>query len=283
MFSVAAAAAPVDGYWLGTLRVDDANERRLQLNVESDASGLRCKLDSLDQQVYGIECSNVRIAQREFSFDIPGVSGRYIGTLSADGKHLSGTWTQRMTCPPVFERQATLQAPPPARNRPSSPLCHPSVLRACRSSWRKIFDHLLKSGPLSAGTGIGVTIGVQRDGERRVLSFGAATPDSLFEIGSITKTFTGLVLAQMIEQQQVTAEQPVRTLLPANAVPNRAARSYRCSTRSHIVRDYTAFRPISSLRIRPILISIIPSIVSSPISRSKVSPSQQTPRLPTAI
>lgn len=76
----------------------------------------------------------------------------------------------------------------------------------------------LKSGAHAPGTGIGVTIGVLRDGERRVFSFGAARPDSLFEIGSITKTFTGLMLAQMIEQQQVTAEQPVRTLLPENAV-----------------------------------------------------------------
>jgi serine-type D-Ala-D-Ala carboxypeptidase/endopeptidase len=217
--AVAVAAAPVDGYWLGTLQVDDTNKLRLQLNVESDASGARCKLDSLDQMVYGIECANEKIAEREFSFDIPGVGGRYIGTLSADGKQLSGTWTQRMTWPLVFERQATLQAPPPRKEPTIEPALPPVSAPDMQAVLTKDFDHLLKSGPLAAGTGIGVTIGVQRDGERRVFSYGAARPDSLFEIGSITKTFTGLVLAQMIEQQHVTAEQPVRTLLPANAVP----------------------------------------------------------------
>jgi CubicO group peptidase (beta-lactamase class C family) len=42
-----------------------------------------------------------------------------------------------------------------------------------------------------------------------------AHPDSTFEIGSITKTFTGLVLAQMVAQNKVALTEPVRSLLPA--------------------------------------------------------------------
>lgn len=219
MFAVSVLAAPVDGYWLGTLQVNDTTKLRLQLNVESDASSLRCKLDSLDQMAYGIDCSNVKMADKEFSFDIPAVKGRYVGTLSADGKQLSGTWTQGLIWPLLFERQATLQAPP-ARKKPTTlPAIPPVSPSDMQAQLTKDFDQLLKSGSLAPGTGIGVTIGVLRDGERRVFSFGAAKPDSLFEIGSITKTVTGLMLAQMIEAQQVTAEQPVRTLLPANTVP----------------------------------------------------------------
>lgn len=219
MFAVTVLAAPVDGYWLGTLKVNDTTHLRLQLNVESDASGLRCKLDSLDQLVYGIQCANVKRADEEFSFDIPGVKGRYVGTLSDDGKQLSGTWTQGLTWPLVFERQATLRAPPARKTPAPAPAIPPVSAAGMQAQLTKDFAQLLKSGALAPGTGIGVTIGVLRDGERRVFSFGAAKPDSLFEIGSITKTFTGLMLAQMVEQQQVTAEQPVRTLLPANTVP----------------------------------------------------------------
>jgi CubicO group peptidase (beta-lactamase class C family) len=219
MFAVSVVAAPVDGYWLGTLKVDEATKLRLQLNVESDASGLRCKLDSLDQMAYGIDCSNVEMADQELAFDIPPVKGRYVGKLSADGKQLSGTWTQGPTWPLMFERQATLQGPPPRKKPAALPAVPPVSAADMQAQLTKDFDQLLKSGALAPGTGIGVTIGVLRNGERRVFSFGAAKPDSLFEIGSITKTFTGLMLAQMIEQQQVTAEQPVRTLLPENAVP----------------------------------------------------------------
>lgn len=219
MFAVTVLAAPVDGYWLGTLKVNDTTSLRLQLNVESDASGLRCKLDSLDQSVYGTDCANVTMADEEFSFEIPGVKGRYVGTLSDDGKQLSGTWTQGLIWPLVFDRQATLQAPPPRKTPASIPAIPPVSAAGMQAQLTKDFDQLLKSGALAPGTGIGVTIGVLRDGERRVFSFGAAKPDSLFEIGSISKTFTGLMLAQMIEQQQVTAEQPVRTLLPATVRP----------------------------------------------------------------
>jgi CubicO group peptidase (beta-lactamase class C family) len=218
-FAATGVAAPVDGYWLGTLKVDQANQLRLQLNVQSDASGSRCKLDSLDQMAYGLDCSNVKIVGSEFSFEIPNVAGRWSGTLSNDGKQLSGTWHQRMSWPLVFERQATLQAPPPRKEPTYAPALPPVSAADMQAVLTKDFDKWLKDGAFAPGTGIGVTIGVLRDGERRVFSLGAAKPDSLFEIGSITKTFTGLMLAQMIEQQQVTAEQLVRTLLPANAVP----------------------------------------------------------------
>jgi serine-type D-Ala-D-Ala carboxypeptidase/endopeptidase len=76
----------------------------------------------------------------------------------------------------------------------------------------------LASGALAEGTGVGVAIGIVRDGERRVFAFGSAKQDSIFEIGSISKTFTGLVLAQLIEQGRVTADQPVRELLPEGTV-----------------------------------------------------------------
>jgi CubicO group peptidase (beta-lactamase class C family) len=51
-----------------------------------------------------------------------------------------------------------------------------------------------------------------------VFSYGVAKPDSVFEIGSITKTFTGVVLSQMVEQRSVKFDDPVRELLPPGTV-----------------------------------------------------------------
>jgi len=73
-------------------------------------------------------------------------------------------------------------------------------------------------GSLVPGTNAGVSIGVLKHGERQVFSYGTAKPEFLFEIGSITKTFTGLVLAKMVAQGKVRFDEPIRELLPAGTV-----------------------------------------------------------------
>jgi CubicO group peptidase (beta-lactamase class C family) len=76
----------------------------------------------------------------------------------------------------------------------------------------------IQSGQLAPSTGAGVSIAVVAHGVTRVFSYGAAKPDSIFEIGSITKTFTGLVLSQMVQQGTVSLDEPVRELLPPGTV-----------------------------------------------------------------
>jgi len=46
------------------------------------------------------------------------------------------------------------------------------------------------------------------------------TPDTLFEIGSITKVFTALLLADQVNQGVVTLDTPVEALLPSQAPPS---------------------------------------------------------------
>ena len=76
----------------------------------------------------------------------------------------------------------------------------------------------LQSGALTPPADTGIAIGVVKHGVRRVFAYGPAKPDSIFEIGSITKTFTGLVLARMLAQGKVKLDQPVRELLPPDTV-----------------------------------------------------------------
>jgi CubicO group peptidase (beta-lactamase class C family) len=125
-----------------------------------------------------------------------GVSEWQIG-LTADGK-VSGAGVQ-----------------PKVSNDPALPPVDASAMQAVLT---KDLEQALKSGALAPNTSAGVTIGVIREGVQRVFAFGTAKPDSIFEIGSITKTFTGLVLAQMIAQGKVTLDEPVRELLPPGTV-----------------------------------------------------------------
>jgi len=77
----------------------------------------------------------------------------------------------------------------------------------------------LKAGALGPDTGGGVTVGVWKQGERRIFAYGTAKTDSIFEIGSITKPFTALALAQLAIQGKVRLDEPVRALLPPDTVP----------------------------------------------------------------
>ncbi len=76
----------------------------------------------------------------------------------------------------------------------------------------------LTTGELASGTSLGIAIGVWKQGQRRVFTYGAAKPDSLFEVGSISKTFTGFMLARMVAEGKVRLDEPVRQVLPAGTV-----------------------------------------------------------------
>ncbi|HEU0134834.1 MAG TPA: serine hydrolase domain-containing protein [Allosphingosinicella sp.] len=73
------------------------------------------------------------------------------------------------------------------------------------------------------GQAKGIVVGlVEPDGSRRVLTFGEAgegarplSARSVFEIGSITKTFTGTILADMVRRGEVGLDDPVAKYLPA--------------------------------------------------------------------
>jgi len=68
----------------------------------------------------------------------------------------------------------------------------------------------------------GVAVGLLHEGEEHVAGFGVTstenplevTPDTLFQIGSITKTFTGTAAMRLAERGDLDLDAPVRTYLP---------------------------------------------------------------------
>ena len=84
---------------------------------------------------------------------------------------------------------------------------------------RALAEERMPGGVLAPDSGTGLVIGIVKHGVRQVFSYGAAKPDSIFELGSLTKTFTGLALAQMMSEREATPSEPLRTLLPVGIVP----------------------------------------------------------------
>jgi CubicO group peptidase (beta-lactamase class C family) len=117
--------------------------------------------------------------------------------------------------PLAFAIQATPQTVPALTFDPTPAPVSAADMQAVLN---RDLSRQLTSGSLAPGTGAGLTIGVWKRGEARVFAYGTAQPDSIFEIGSITKTFTGLILAQMAAQRKVAMDEPVRLLLPPGLV-----------------------------------------------------------------
>jgi len=227
-FSPAATSSAADGIWLGVLQVTAQVTTRIQVVLRSDASSREyCIVDDLDLYTMDMECAHTAVSGNEVSFDIPTGGAHWSGTISADGKTMSGNLsyfvedggTRRLTQTPLtLTRQAAL-TPEKERKAATFDSALPPVMAADLE--RVLADDLtgaLKDGEMAPSTGAGVSIGVYSHGVSRIFTFGAAKPDSIFEIGSITKTFTGLLLAQMAAQGKVTLEEPVRELLPAGTV-----------------------------------------------------------------
>jgi CubicO group peptidase (beta-lactamase class C family) len=217
-FVAAEKPSRVDGIWLGTLQAGGA-KLRVQVQVKSDRAGKEyCSLDSLDQGAKGLPCDNVQFKGNHFSFEVPSVNGRWSGTLAENGNELDGTWWQGQDLPLRLTRQpvalATKAPEPPKYDAALAPV----PISELKAMLDRDLAAAIKNGALSAATGGGVLIGLLQRGARRILVYGAAKEDSIFEIGSITKTFTGLILAQMVAQHKVQFDEPVRMLLPPGTV-----------------------------------------------------------------
>lgn len=102
---------------------------------------------------------------------------------------------------------------------------------------------------------VGVVVGVIGPQGRRIIAHGSRTPggallvdgDTVFEIGSITKVFTALLLADMVQRGEVALTDPIAKYLPLEVkVPERNGRITLQHLAMHVSglpRMPTNFRP----------------------------------------
>jgi len=75
---------------------------------------------------------------------------------------------------------------------------------------------------IDEGVVVGFVVGIVKDGETQVFPYGETTrgsgeapdADTVYEIGSISKVFTGVLLAGLVERGQVKLDDPVQKYLP---------------------------------------------------------------------
>ena len=210
----------VVGTWTITTQVGSAagGTRTLHriVRVWIDSAGrLQVSIDEVEEQVEGVRGDNAQFKDGLFSYEVPG-SGRYTGTLSLDQNTIDGTWVDLSggKTPSILVRHTYGPLPTAMPSPTPAPAIPPVTLSRLKTVLDGELAPVIEHGLLNKQSGGGLVVAVLDHGQRRILTYGTAKPDSIYEIGSITKTFTGLVLAQMVVQRKVTLDEPVRELLP---------------------------------------------------------------------
>ncbi len=117
--SPSVSAVPLTGLWAGSLNTGGALLRLVVHITANTGGGYHSTLDSIDQGALGIPVAATAIAGQTLTLRLPGIDAQYVGTLSPDGKTLTGTWTQAGRPLPLALTKTDKM--PPAPRRPQEP------------------------------------------------------------------------------------------------------------------------------------------------------------------
>lgn len=110
-------AQDITGNWQGTLNA--GKDLRLILAVSKADGKLRASMFSIDQGAMELKATSVSLDGTTFKYAVDLIGGSYEGKLRADGKTITGTWTQGASPLPLVLTKATketaweIPAPPP--------------------------------------------------------------------------------------------------------------------------------------------------------------------------
>lgn len=78
---------------------------------------------------------------------------------------------------------------------------------------------------VNAGAYPSLVIGIVRGDKQEIVPFGGARENTIYEIGSVTKTFTALLLADAVTRGDLSLDDPVQKLLPGFTIPQSGTRA----------------------------------------------------------
>jgi CubicO group peptidase (beta-lactamase class C family) len=204
---VGMAQSSIAGDWNGVLNAGGAQLHLVLHITQAKDGGLAATLDSVDQGANGIPVSGVTLKDSKLHLDIAAVHGTYDGTVNKDASEIDGTWTQGQGLPLNFTRAAAQTA------AASAPAAKPSLdgldefVAQVMKDWKVpgLALAVVQDGKVTLLKGYGY-----RDMEKQL----PVTPQTLFAIGSITKSFTVSTLGMEMDEGKVDWDKPVRDFLP---------------------------------------------------------------------
>ncbi|MGX7895561.1 serine hydrolase [Tsuneonella sp. HG222] len=219
--SAPASAQDAAGYWEGRLAVTPTLALRIAATIKRGDDGvLKGTLDSPDQNSFGIPLGEVTQTGDRLVFTVPAVGARYEGQWDGAASAWKGGVTQGGNAMPLV-----LTAADPATR--GKPVVLPADWQIPGSAeLGTLLEQRIAQRP-----GAGMVLGVLDAGGQRYVARGPAggapfDENTVFEIGSMTKVFTALLLADMALKGEVALDDPVEKYLPAGAkMPSRSGKA----------------------------------------------------------
>ena len=217
-----ATIAGLDGEWDGGLDMGTGLRLRLAFHIKTGPHGTLATIDSVDQGAYGGGVSAISRDGDHVMLRMNMINAVFDARLSDADQTLAGTFTQNGQ-----GLRAGLKRLPPGA---PSPWPRPSVANdaaaAPAGDWKIPTDAeiaaLLAERIDNEHQGVGAVVGIVDGHGRRVVVYGKSDADNArpldgdteFEIGSITKVFTALMLADMAAKGEVKLDDPIAKYLP---------------------------------------------------------------------
>ncbi|RTE85735.1 MULTISPECIES: serine hydrolase [Gammaproteobacteria] len=170
-----------EGRYAGDLVLNGRSTLPLVLNIAVLADGYLATLDSPEQQSYGIPISDLEVSDSTLSFNSPMIQASYEGEFNGElyeGRFLQGQ--ARVLNLKKFQRGEPLAA---------------------------------STNQLEVGTYGGAVAVITPDGTETSY-YGEHSAESLFEIGSVTKTMVAYLLAHALEDEQVDEQTKLTRFWP---------------------------------------------------------------------
>ena len=221
----------LDGEWDGTLFMGAGLNLRLAFHVATGPGGTTVTADSVDQGSYGVRLTSIARDGDHVRIEFKRAGYVIDGQLADGGQSLVTRFTQGGQTLPLTLKRLSPGAP--------SPWPAPAkTATALPTNWTLPSDdeirRLLAERIDVQHQGVGIVIGVVGPSGRRVVAYGKSgredgrplDGDTEFEIGSITKVFTSMVLADMVRGGEVRLDDPVAKYLPGDVhMPERAGKA----------------------------------------------------------
>jgi D-alanyl-D-alanine-carboxypeptidase/D-alanyl-D-alanine-endopeptidase len=215
-----ATIAGLDGEWDGALDLGSGLRLRLAFHIKTGAHGTLATYDSVDQGAYGDGVSAVSRDGDHVKLQMSLINAVFDARLADADQTLAGTFTQNGQALPLVLKRLPLGAP--------SPWPRPSIgndaAAAPAQDWKVPSDAevraLLAHRIDTEHEGVDAVVGIVDGHARRVVVYASSAADgpldgdTEFEIGSITKVFTALTLADMVAKGEVKLDDPIAKYLP---------------------------------------------------------------------